>query len=211
MRALVSSIKKIIPICLAVSLLTGCGGALLAPTDARHVETYNIHTNSVTNNCTSFSVDKVISFAEIPAMEPFNTTKMYYSLNDYQAMPYAYSQWIVRPSNMIWNSAYQSLISSCNFKGVVTSDSMTKGDYNVSLQLLFLMQDYSVVPAITKTKLLVQVNDVKTSKLVAIKHFDLQTPTDKGPYAFAISASKLGIDFNQQLNNWLVHTIQNNK
>lgn len=188
---------QIFTLLLSCFFLTSC--SVLSPVNTPEVNVYQLvrtqNAEKISDaNTTSRPLikhHKTLYVSPVLANAPYNSTTMFYRVDDYQLMHYTYSQWAARPDQMINQLVIQALSTKKYFSHVVTNAFIGSADYRLIGHLNGLTQviqgKHSVIHLSIDYKLL----NTKTGKLMASKTFKLQKDAPATAKQFALTTNSL--------------------
>lgn len=120
----------------------------------------------------------------------YNTTQMAYSIKPFQVAYFSENLWAETPSQMLQPLLIQTLQNTHALHAVVTQPYAGRYDYILNTQILQLLQDYTLRPAVVQLWIRVQLVGATSNRVIATKDFIICEPIlQRTPYGGVIAAN----------------------
>jgi len=120
----------------------------------------------------------------------YDTTRMAYTLRPYEVAYFSRHQWGEKPSQMLQPLLVRTLAATGYFSAVLTPPHTGPYTYALRVQVLDLVQDFTLVSASLRLSLQLRLSDYATDRVVATKEIALREPMlQKTPYAGVVAAN----------------------
>lgn len=145
-----------------------------------------------------------------PQADPgFETPRMVYVKRPYELEYYAVNQWADSPARMIGPLMVHALGRTASWRAVIPLPSSIRGDYRLDSHGLTLQQEFLDKPSLVRATLRAQLVDVKDSKVVGSKTFEVVEPApSEDAYGGVLAANLATAALLNRLALWLQDCIQ---
>ena len=124
------------------------------------------------------------------ASSVYDTTRMAYTLRPHEVAYFSRNQWGERPSQMLQTLLVSTLATTGYFSAVLTPPHTGRYTYALRVQILDLVQDFTLEPASLRLSLRLRLSDYAADRVLATKDITLLEPMQqKTPYAGVVAAN----------------------
>jgi cholesterol transport system auxiliary component len=136
--------------------------------------------------------DLVLAVSMPRARPGFDTPQMAYERRPHEIEYFTRSRWADTPARMLAPLLAQALEQSGTLRGVVQAPRTAAADLRLDLEVVRLVQDFSIRPSRVRFTLRAQLIDARASRVLATREFDEieNTPSDD-PYGGVIAANRM--------------------
>ena len=132
-----------------------------------------------------------IEVAGVRAAPVYQTSDMIYVDKSYEVKAFAYNEWAAPPAEMLTPLVVESLRNSGAFFEIVPPLTTGKADYRLSVEILSLQQQFTVIPAQVEVVLTAQLYDFKTRRPIASHRIEVRMESlTNDPYGGVLAANR---------------------
>lgn len=140
----------------------------------------------------------------------YNTTKMAYSLQPHVISYYGKNQWGGMPAQMIQPLIVGTIQNTNYFQAVFTPPLASDATYTLRTQLLELLQDYTVKPAVLRMTVRVTLMNTINNQAVATATFPSVFPMQQNTaYAGVLAANQATASSLRRISEFIITTLKN--
>ncbi|TNF66987.1 MAG: hypothetical protein EP298_07665 [Gammaproteobacteria bacterium] len=183
-------------------MLTGCG--LFAPVKVPETKTYQVNTSKQLEVTKNTSPKKgVIRIDKMQSASPYNNTNMYYTMDNNQIKPYAYSRWITSPSNMLSNILLEQIDHADLYQATVSPLFLGQVNYRLSTILLEFNQHMEKNYSYTSMKVLAQLANNQSGTVLKQHLFNIKANSQSTPLGMVTAMNQSTDILVEQMIAWL--------
>ncbi|HMT03170.1 MAG TPA: ABC-type transport auxiliary lipoprotein family protein [Burkholderiales bacterium] len=193
--------KKILLIAL-ISLLSSCG--IFSPLDQPQIHNYQITSGIDTSKifCNKNNLP-ILQVLQMQANSPFNTEKMLYTSSKYELGYYSYSKWATLPQKMLTTAIVDKILQSCLYSNVISEDTITTYQYQLSSQLLNLKQTINGSTSHVDLSIMFQLISNNSNQIIKSKTLSASTSASANPNGFVDATNLATQTILNNLIEWL--------
>jgi cholesterol transport system auxiliary component len=134
----------------------------------------------------------------------FDTVHMAYVRRPHELEYFAKNEWADTPSRMLAEAIAQAIAQSGAVRAVVPAPGAGSAELRLDMELLRLLQDFTLRPSIVRLALQAQLVDTGTGRVLATREFDLseEAPSDDA-YGGVIAANRALQRLLGQVTEWV--------
>lgn len=188
--------------CAAVFTLSGC--SFLSPVKTTPEAGYVI--NAAPCNVTQSKRHSGVMLVMMPdTSSAYNTSRMAFTVRQYQISYYANSRWIEGPSEMMLPLLTKTLQKTQRFKAVLSPPYSGQTDYALRTQIKTLLIDYTSCVPVLRLTMQEDLLSAYSGRLIASREFTTteQLP-QKSPYGAVYAANQATKRLLAQIAAWVV-------
>lgn len=121
----------------------------------------------------------------------YNTTQMAYMTRPFQVGYFSQNEWGETPSQMLQPLIVETLHKTHTFHAIVTPPYLGSYDYSLYTDILEIVQDYTVHPAVSVVTIRAVLTRFSSNRVVATAQFSEQVPIrPQSPYSGVLAANQ---------------------
>jgi cholesterol transport system auxiliary component len=127
------------------------------------------------------------------ARPAYDTTQMAYSLRPHHIAYFARNQWGETPPHMLQPLVVRALEGTGAFRAVITAPLAPAATYELSTEVLDLVQDFATEPPLLRMALRAQLREVEGQRRVAAREIVVQEPMREKSPAGGVAAANIAV------------------
>jgi cholesterol transport system auxiliary component len=156
---------------LTPALLAACGGSLLPKPPAASTR-YTLDDGQAAPGAVRVPTGPVLMLATPHALPGFDSPRMLYQRQHQVLESYSQSEWLDTPVQMLAPLLMRALQASAAFSAVLLAPSSARADWQLELELVRLLQDFTQAPSRSRLTLRAVLLDSLTRKVIGAREFD---------------------------------------
>lgn len=189
----------------AVVLLLMAGGCLSPRGEAPPLHTYQLSLDAASGENRPADATGAVLLVGQPQPHPgFESPRMVYLTRPYELEFYAANQWADTPARLFAPLLVQALSQTGTWRAVIAMPSSVRGDYRLDSSGLVLQQEFVRRPSLVRMSLRGQLIDLKESRVVGTKMFEVEEPAStEDAYGGVLAANRATATMLSQITSWI--------
>lgn len=189
----------------AVVMLATAGGCLSPRGDAPPMHTYQLSLDTASGEGRPADVTGSVLLVGQPQPHPgFESPRMVYLMRPYELEFYATNQWTDSPARLFAPLLVQSLSQTGTWRAVVALPGSVRGDYRLDSSGFIVQQEFLRQPSLVRMALRGQLVDLKESRVVSTKLFEVEEPApSEDAYGGVLASNRAAAAMLAQITSWL--------
>ncbi len=199
---LLNRLFKMTLIITAICLSYSCG--IFSPLDQPQIHSYQISSGIDTSkiSCNKNNLP-VLQVLQMQANPPFNTEKMLYTSSKYELGYYSYNKWATLPQKMLTTAIVDKILQSCLYSNVISEDTITTYQYQLSSQLLNLKQTINDSTSHIDLSIMFQLINNNSNQIIKSKTLSASISAPANPKGFVDATNMATQTILNNLVDWL--------
>lgn len=189
----------------AVLFLATAGGCLSPRGEAPPIHTYQLSLDAASGEGASIDGAGSVLLVGQPQPHPgFESPRMVYLKRPYELEFYAANQWADAPARLFAPLLVQALSQTGTWRAVVALPGSVRGDYRLDSSGFIVQQEFVRRPSLVRMSLRGQLIDLKESRVVGTKMFEVEEPApSEDAYGGVLAANRATATMLAQITSWL--------
>lgn len=188
-----------------VLLLATAGGCLSPRGEAPPIHMYQLSLDAASREGSSIDgAGSVLLVGQPQPLPGFESPRMVYLKRPYELEFYAANQWADAPARLFAPLLVQALSQTGTWRAVVALPGSVRGDYRLDSSGFIVQQEFVRRPSLVRMSLRGQLIDLKESRVVGTKMFEVEEPApSEDAYGGVLAANRATATMLAQIASWL--------